>query len=187
MMALPVKTEAMTGEIRLWNYSSLGLAWGGRSSAGLPDSCYASESCAYIGRRQREGTHFQLTQAATTPKGCHITSCHLYAINRLPGLFSLLRLSSPCLMTHLNFSAVTNISPNIASTIVFPESKQATRAIASWFSSTNFNIVLSTFLRWANVVCAHSVCASVALAIARSMEEVVEGLMRPRDSPVAGA
>jgi hypothetical protein len=32
MMALPVKMEAMMGEIKLWNYSSSGLARDGWSS-----------------------------------------------------------------------------------------------------------------------------------------------------------
>ena len=53
-------------------------------------------------------------------------------------------------------------------------------------SPTYLNIVFSTFLRCAKVVFAHSTCASFALAIARSIPSVVEGLTWPSIRPVAG-
>ena len=80
-------------------------------------------------------TYFQLTQAATTPNGSHLTSFCLYIIKKFVGLFSGLNAFSPCCMTHFSFSAVTRISPKLASTFVFPESKHDIVAIVSWFAS----------------------------------------------------
>jgi hypothetical protein len=132
-------------------------------------------------------TYFQLTQAATTPNGSQMTSFHLYIIKKLVSLFSRFKLSSPYLIVHLSFSTVTRISPRLASTIVLPESRHATRAMASWFSRMNLRIVFRTLRRWMKLVCAHWTCAALAFRMARSMPSAVEGLMRPRDCPVAGA
>jgi hypothetical protein len=132
-------------------------------------------------------THFQLTQAATTPRGSQMTSFDLYIIKKLVSLFSLFKLFSPCLMVHLSFSTVTNISPRLASTIVLPESRHAILAMISWLLRMNFNIVFSTLRRCMKLVCAHLTCAAFAFSIARSMPSAVEGLTRPSASPVAGA
>lgn len=75
--------------------------------------------------------YFQLTQAARTPNGSHRTSLCLYIIKKLVGRRSGLNAFSPCWIVHFNFSTVTRISPNIASTLVLPESRHATVAMSS--------------------------------------------------------
>ena len=77
-------------------------------------------------------TYFQLTQAARTPRGSQRTSFFLYSIRRFVGRRSGRRAASPCLMVHCSFSAVTRISPKLASILVLPESRQATVAMRSW-------------------------------------------------------
>ena len=79
-------------------------------------------------------TYFQLTHAATTPNGSHLTSFDLYIIRKLVGLFSGRSAFSPCLIVHFSFSTVTKISPSEASTFVLPESRHATVAMVSWLS-----------------------------------------------------
>ena len=74
---------------------------------------------------------FQLTQAATMPNGSHRTSLCLYIIRKLVGLLSGRSAFSPCFMVHCSFSTVTNVSPSMASTFVFPESRHATVAMVS--------------------------------------------------------
>lgn len=81
-------------------------------------------------------THFQLTQAATTPSGSHLTSLCLYISKKFVGLLSAFNAFSPCCIVHFNFSTVTRISPRKASILVFPESRHAILAIDSWFSRT---------------------------------------------------
>lgn len=75
--------------------------------------------------------YFQLTHAARTPNGSHRTSLCLYIIKKLAGRRSGLNAFSPCWIVHFNFSTVTRISPNIASTLVLPESRHATVAMSS--------------------------------------------------------
>jgi hypothetical protein len=48
-------------------------------------------------------------------------------------------------------------------------------------------MVRRTARRWRNVVSAHVVCAARAWSIARSIAAGVDGLMNPRNWPVAGA
>ena len=157
-------------------------------------------------------TYFQLTQAARMPRGSQRTSFFLYSMRRFVGRRSGRRAASPCLMVHCSFSAVTRISPKLASILVFAGVETGdcgyevlvvedvsvwdcgsvcTRApvccsILLTVSPTYLNIVFSTFLRCAKVVFAHSTCASFALAIARSIPAVVEGLTWPSIRPVAG-
>lgn len=109
----------------------------------LQDSWYMSVVLLLKGDK----THFQLTQAATTPSGSHMTSFDLYIIKKFVSRFSLFKLFSPCLIVHLSFSTVTKISPRLASTIVLPESRHAILAIVSWLLRINLSIVLSTLRR----------------------------------------
>lgn len=44
--------------------------------------------------------YFQLTQAATTPNGSHLTSLCLYIIKKFVGLRSGRNAISPCLIVH---------------------------------------------------------------------------------------
>ena len=76
-------------------------------------------------------TYFQLTQAATTPNGSHLTSLCLYIIKKFVGVHSGRKALCPCFIVHCNFSTVTNISPKDASILVLPESRHATVAILS--------------------------------------------------------
>ena len=76
-------------------------------------------------------TNFQLTQAATTPSGSHLTSFSLYIIKKFLGRRSDRNASSPCCMVHFSFSTVTKISPSDASIIVLPESRHAALAMTS--------------------------------------------------------
>lgn len=78
-----------------------------------------------------EKPYFQLTQAATTPNGSHRTSLTLYIIKKFVGRLSAFNALSPCVIVHFNFSAVTRISPNEASTRVLPESRHAAVAMVS--------------------------------------------------------
>lgn len=80
-------------------------------------------------------TYFQLTQAATTPIGSHLTSLSLYIIRKFVSLLSGRNAFSPCCIVHFSFSTVTSISPRDASILVLPESRQAVVAMVSWFSS----------------------------------------------------
>ena len=94
-------------------------------------------------------THFQLTQAATTPSGSHLTSLCLYHIKKFEGLLSAVKAFSPCFIVQFNFSIVTKISPRKASILVFPESRHAIVAIDSWLSRTylkNIDSLSVTFL-----------------------------------------
>ncbi len=75
--------------------------------------------------------HFQLIQAASTPKGSQRTSLCLYIMMKLVGRRSGWSTFSPCLIVHWSFSMVTKISPTIASTFVLPESRHATVAMSS--------------------------------------------------------
>ena len=78
--------------------------------------------------------YFQLTKAAMTPKGSHLTSLYLYIKTKFVGLFSGLTDLTPCFIFNFSFSTVTNISPREASTSVLPESRHATRAMVPWLS-----------------------------------------------------
>lgn len=82
-------------------------------------------------------TYFQLTHAATTPNGSHLTSFFLYIIKKLVGLLSGVKAFSPWSIVHLSFSAVTRISPKLESTRVLPLSKHAAAEMVCWFSRTN--------------------------------------------------
>lgn len=147
--------------------------------------------------------------AAKTPNASHLTSLYLYIIRRFVGLLSGFKAFSPCCMVHFNFSTVTSISPSDASIFVFPESRHATVAMASWlsriylckeptqsvpllvakmgfFRRVYLSNVFKTFLLCLNVVFAHSICASLALAIALSIPSGVEGFTRPSSRPLAG-
>lgn len=82
-------------------------------------------------------TYFQLTHAATTPRGSHLTSFFLYIIKKLVGRLSGFRAFSPWSMVHFSFSAVTRISPKLESTLVLPLSRHAAVEIVFWFSRIN--------------------------------------------------
>lgn len=62
-------------------------------------------------------------------------------MRKFVGLDSGANAFSPCSIVHFNFSAVTRISPNAASTRVFPESRQQAVTISSWWSSTYLSSV----------------------------------------------
>ena len=79
----------------------------------------------------RSKTYFQLTHAAMTPKGSHLTSLSLYIMRKFVGLLSGRNDFSPCRMVHFSFSTVTKISPRDASILVFPESRHAIVAMIS--------------------------------------------------------
>ena len=89
-----------------------------------------------ISRKLSKGckAYFQLTKAAMTPKGSHLTSLYLYIMRKFVGLFSGLSDLSPCFIVHFSFSTVTSISPREASISVLPESRHATLAIVPWLS-----------------------------------------------------
>ena len=72
--------------------------------------------------------------------------------------------ASPFAMVHLSFSHVVRISPNAASVIVLPESRTATCAIASWFSTMKRSIVRMSRRRAANDDSTHARCAARARA-----------------------
>ena len=72
--------------------------------------------------------------------------------------------ASPFAIVHLSFSHVVRISPNAASVIVLPESRTATCAIASWFSTMKRSIVRMSRRRAAYDDSTHTRCAARARA-----------------------
>lgn len=112
-------------------------------------------------------------------------------------------------MSHSNLEHVVKISPSAASTSieqtktyqlssprvrnrqgylrVFPVSRHATFAHVSWLSTSHFNKLRMTLLRWVNVVCFHSLWARVALLIFSSISCSASARKVPICKPVEGS